>query len=392
MEKVLPKFIVVMIFRNYLLILAVISGSVLSNGCGILELASENLFSMAGLNATGTVISKRANIRSSYAVVAADLLELRRGQIVEVLAEFEDDSKVLWYRVRASDEEQTEGWIEAQHIIKEDSLDKSRLLAEEAKDFQAQAIGQLRASSNLRLTPEQAEDNILLRLDDGTSFEIVDWKYVPKLASDVEETQNEEIKAAEEGKSPDEPEKLDEKYDIWYKVRLGPDASPAPMGWVFGRQVSLQIPSDIVYFQTNDRKFVTWQRLDEPGVPKAKEVPKDSEIQDSRPGSWVILTRTNEVKAIDGVEPDFDGILILGFDRYNEEHWTVYHTLREKLDIWGRLPIRLEGTGDKKQFTVNLRNSETGKMEEKRFVLYKDKDKRLRVTPPADLKKEKGKK
>lgn len=376
-----------MIYRKSLLITIVAFWGLCLNGCGLYELASENLFSIAGLHSTGTVISKRANIRSSYAVVAADLLEIKRGQIVEVLAEFQDDSKVLWYRVRASDEDQTEGWIEAQHIIKEDSLDKSRLLADEAKELQAQATGQLRAASNLRLAPDQNDSNILLRLDNGATFDVIDWQYVLKLSDDVEETQNEEIKAAEEGKSANEPSKLDETYDIWYKVRLGSDVSPAPMGWIFGRQVSLQIPSDIVYYQTNDRKFVTWQRLDDPGIEKPKNIPFESDVKLTRPGSWVILTRTNDVKAIDGVEPDFDGILILGFDRYNEEHYTAYHTLREKLEIWGRLPLKLEGSGDNKQFTVNLRNSETGKMEEKLFKLYKDKNKRLRVTPPADLKK-----
>ncbi|MGI8669679.1 MAG: hypothetical protein ACR2J3_07500, partial [Aridibacter sp.] len=197
-------------------------------------------------------------------------------------------------------------------------------------------------------------------------------------------------KAAEENKK-DEPAKLDETYDIWYKVRLDPSVSPAPMGWIYGKQTDLQVPSDIVYYQTNDRKFVTWQRVDD-YEPSETADNNNPGARVTKPGSWVILTRTNDVKAIDGVEPDFDDILVLGYDKYNQEHYTAYSTYREKIEVWGKLPIKLEGTGDSKTFTVKLRNDSTGKMEEQRFVLFKDKSNRLRVTPPEFVKNLKEKK
>ena len=259
--------------------------------------------------------------------------------------------------------------------------------------MQSQAQGQLRASSNLRLDPKQATDNILLKLDNGSVFEIVDWKFVPK-PKEEKETENEDIKAAKEGKE-DEPEKMDEKYDTWYKVRLDPSVSPAPMGWIFGRQVELLVPSDISYFQRNTRKFVTWQRLDDsPSTKSEKVVGTDTEIKVSKPGNWVILSRTNESKPIEGVEPEFDGILVLGFDKYSQSYYTVYGTTREKIDVWGMLPLKVEGVGDNKTFTVKLRNEDTGEIEEQQFVLFKDKNKRLKVTPPEMLKKKdkKGKK
>ncbi len=366
----------------------ILFGSIAMASCGLADAVTENIFSVVGLNSTGTIISQRANIRSSYAVVAADLLEVKRGQQLEVLDEhlFE---KVFWYRVRANDEEETEGWIEAQHVIKEDSLDKSRKLNEEDKNLQSQAIGQLRAQSNLRLTPKVEKDNILLRLDDASPFEVIDWEFVvkPKKEGD-DEPENEDIKAAKEGEE-EKPAKIDEIYDIWYKIRLDPSVSVAPMGWVFGRQVELRVPGDIVYYQTNDRKFVTWQRLDGSGVGTDDSLIKDTGAKVTKPGSWVILSRTDKVKAIDGVEPDFDGILVLGFDKVNQEHWTVYSTKRERLEVWGSLPLKVEGTGDKKSFSVNIRNEETGQMEEKRFVLFKDKNNRMRVTPPEDLKRKK---
>ncbi|MBC7899738.1 MAG: hypothetical protein H7070_06755, partial [Saprospiraceae bacterium] len=230
------------------------------------------------------------------------------------------------------------------------------------------------------MTPE----NILFKLANGSSFEIMDWKFVPKEeAPDVDDaakgekkkgkrTRNEEIEAArEEG----EPEKIEDKYDIWYQVRLDPSVSPAPAGWLFGRQVELQVPSDIVFFQQNNRKFVTWQRLDTDAADKAVTTDRTS-----TPGSWVILSRTNQVKAIDGVEPDFDGILVLAFDKYDQSYYTVWRTTGE---VWGTLPLKVDGQGDNKTFTIQIRHPE-GRMDAKRFVVFRDKN-RMKVTPPEDI-------
>lgn len=331
-----------------------------------------------GLSDTATVIAKTAQIRTSYAVVAADLLEVKRGDRLDVSDQVEFE-KVLWYRVRAHDEAKTEGWIEAQNVITSAVLDKSKKLSAEFDGQSPQAAGQLRAASNLRLAPDMNPDNVLFKLANGSTFEIMDWKFVPKQeVPDVDDTKddkqqkktkNEEIEAAkEEG----EPDKLDDKYDIWYQVRLDPSVSPAPGGWLFGRQVELAVPSDISFFQQNNRKFVTWSRLDGDT--------NDITARASTPGSWVILTRTNVVKAIDGVEPDFDGILVLAFDKYDQNYFTVWRTTGE---VWGLLPLKLEGTGDNKTFTVKVRNAD-GKMDDKRFTVYKDKN-RMKVTPPEDI-------
>jgi hypothetical protein len=370
-----------MILKKTLVFPVILLAAISFTGCGIIDAVTQNTWSLAGLTETGTVISKNVYIRSSYAVVAADLLEVKRGETLEILNTAES-ANVQWYRVRAFDEDATEGWIEAQHIIKADSLDESKKLQEESKDLRSQATGRLRATSNLRLTPEQTDTNILLRLDNRATFEIVAWKYVRKQHPETV-TKNEDIEAAKED---DEPEKMEDRYDIWYRVRLDPSVSPAPMGWVFGRQVDLQVPGDIIYYQTNRRKFVTWVSLENNSVSNQPNTKDGSDVPVTKPGSWVILSRTNEVKEIDGVEPDFDGILVLGFDKYNEEHYTAYSTARERIELWGSLPLKVEGTGDDKIFTVILRNPQTGEKEEKRFVLFKDKNRRLRVTPPEDLK------
>ena len=371
------------------LILTVLFIGLIASGCGVVNSAVENVTGLVGLNQTGTVIANRAQVRSSYAVVAADLLEVKRGESLEILDELEFE-KVRWYRVRANDEDKTEGWIEAQNLITNELLEKSKKLSEEDKDLQAQAMGQLRAATNLRLSPEQRDDNILVKLDNLSTFEITSWRFVPKSqdALDIDnarkgeqkqtrgKTKNAELEAAKEA---NEPEKIDEKYDIWYKVRLDRSVSPAPAGWIFGRQVELQVPTDIVFYQHNNKKFVTWQRLD--NIDANEKPAKNGDTPKlSKPGSWVILSRTNVVKAQDGIEPDFDGILVMAYDKYNEEYYTAYRSG----DVWGLLPLKVEGTGDNKTFVIKLRNT-SGQMEEKRFVTFKDPKGRLKITVPEGI-------
>lgn len=338
-----------------------------------------------GANDKATVIAKTAQIRTSYAVVAADLLEVKRGDSLDVIDEFEYE-KVLWYRVRAHDEAATEGWIEAQNVITSATLAKSKALAEEFKDQSPQAAGVIRSASNLRAAPDMNPENVLFKLANGSTFEIMAWKFVPKAeVPDVDDapkgqqksgkrSKNAEIEAAkEEG----EPDKLEDKYDIWYQVRLDPSVSPAPAGWLFGRQVELQVPSDIVFFQQNNRKFVTWQRLDADSANKVGSGDKTL-----APGNWVILARNSFSKPIDGVEPDFDSILVMAFDKYDQSYYTVWRS-SPNTEVWGRLPLKVDGKGDNKTFSVSLRNS-SGQMDEKRFIVFKDKN-RLRVTPPEDI-------
>jgi hypothetical protein len=363
--------------------LFLLAGVLFSSGCGLAETVVGGLSDVVGLTDTAIVISKSAQIRTSYAVVAADLLEVKRGEELVVLDQI-DFEKVPWYRVRANDDASTEGWIEAQHVITSEVLERSKKLAEEYQNRSSQAAGQLRAASNLRLAPDMAPENVLFKLANGSTFEIMGWRFVPKQeVADVDDssqgarktsgkTRNADIEAAKEA---GEPERLDEKYDIWYQVKLDPSISPAPAGWLFGRQVELQVPSDIVFFQQNNRKFVSWQRLDSD---TGDRVGMKEKI--GSPGNWVILSRTNQVKAIDGVEPDFDGIQVLAFDKYDQSFYTVY---RASGDVWGQLPMKVEGQGDSKTFTLKLRHPE-GRIDEKRFVVFRDKN-RIKVTPPEDI-------
>jgi len=354
-----------------------------ASSCTLFDSAVGSFSDVLGTADTATVIAKTAQIRTSYAVVAADLLEVNRGDTLDVLDQVEHE-KVPWYRVRARDEALTEGWIEAQNVITSETLERSKKLAEQFPNQTPQAAGIIRSASNLRAAPDMTPENVLFKLANGSTFDIMSWKFVPKQeAPDVDDAPRGQQKTIRRSKSAEieaakeagEPDKLEDKYDIWYQVRLDRSVSPAPAGWLFGRQVELQVPSDIVFFQQNNKKFVTWQRLDSENAEKAV-------TRATTPGSWVILTRTNTVKSVEGLEPDFDGIMVLAFDKYDQSYYTVWRT-PNNTEVWGTLPLKVEGRGDSKTFTVNLRGP-AGSMDAKSFTVFRDKS-RLRVNPPEDV-------
>ena len=355
---------------------------------------------LAKQNDTGVVVARRAQIRSSTAVVAADLLEVDRGDAVDIL-DFQDvqdpsdnSKKERWLRVQAHDEDSTEGWIESRNVMLDEVLQASIKLGEEDKSIPAQATGQLRASSNLRLSPDRTgNENIMMRLDSGSSFEIVSWKRVPKpkssevIESDVApkagSAQPGNVRGNKENQDEDQPEETNE---VWYKVRLATQASPAPAGWIYGKQVELTVPSDIIFYRTG-REFVAWQRLDgdsssEADGSKGKDVAKEA-----KPGSWVILEKSSSDQPHTIGEPDFDRIYVLGYDKRDQEHYTAYRSP----DLKGYLPCRVEGRPDNKTFTIRVQD-ESGQVSDAQYSIYKDSRGYLKVNAPNVENKEKEKK
>ncbi len=375
-----------------ILISAAAAASVgLLSGCGV-----SGASGFFGPAPKATIIVAKAQIRSSYSVVATDLLEVKRGEKLDILEET-DYANEHWFRVRGQDSDNTEGWIEARNVITEAVLARSQALANEDQGVQSQATAQMKSASNLRLAPDMNPENILFKLESGATFEVIGWKLVPKIreADDVDDAPKPGEKQEKKQKTPRElkreeeaQEALDYRYDIWYKVRFDPSVSPAPAGWLFGRQVQLQVPPDIVHFQIGDRKFVTWQRLDETdGDTKANPRDKDAAAKESKAGSWVIFAHSGKAKAEDGNEPDFDSILVIGYDKFDQQHYPVYRSG----EVWGKLPLRLDGVGDNKTFTARIRDA-NGELQDMKFVVYKDSAGHLKVTAPAEVPKwERGK-
>lgn len=352
-----------------------------------LLLLSLGCSTLANKSSTGVIVARRAQIRSSTAVVAADLLQVNRGDVVDILesTDVTDPSdntrKERWVRVKARDTDATEGWIEARNVMPDEVLEESKKLAAEDKDVPAQATGQLRASSNLRLTPDRSgNENIMMRLDSGSSFDIIGWKRVPKpksseaIESDVApKAGSAQQGSARPGRQEGEEKEPEETNELWYKVRLSANASPAPAGWIYGKQVGLTVPSDIIFYR-GGREFVGWHRLD--GDREKSNTSKDAG-REEKPGSWLILEKSNsQPQGLD--EPDFDRIYVLGYDKRNQEHYTAYRSP----DLKGYLPARVEGQGESKSFTIRLQEEEGGPVKEVRYSLYKDPRGVLKVNAP----------
>lgn len=356
-----------------------------------LAFASSACGALAGKESTGVIIARRAQVRSSTAVVAADLKEVVRNDVVSIL----DSSTVIngeqWLHVRTRDAESTEGWIEARNVLPQEMLERSRQLGKEDEGIPAQATGQLRASTNLRFSPDRnGNDNILLKLESGARFEIVGWKRVAKPKSSETTESDDAPKAGaaqqnEEGRrrEGDEIKMPEESNELWYKVRLPTSVSPAPAGWIYGKQVELTVPSDIIFYRTG-REFVAWQRLDgDTGDSNSSSAGYDA-VNDAQPGSWVILEKSGTVSANEAGKievPAFDRIYVLGYDKDRQEHYTVYRSP----DLEGYLPLRVEQEGDSKIFSVKLQHE--GQLQEARYRVRTDDRGLLKVEPLNDAAK-----
>ncbi len=366
---------------------------------GLMLAFASGCSTLAKKDDTGVVLAQRAQIRSSVAVVAADLLEVNRGDIVDILDTMDVDDpndntkKERWFHVRAHDEVNTEGWIEARNVMVDEVLEQSRRLAEEDKDIPAQATGQLRASTNLRLSPDRNNtDNIMMKMDSGSSFEIVGWKRIPAPKSaetnfemdDAPKAGSVQRNSSRKRKDDDEQKVPEEVNELWYKVRLQPSTSPAPAGWIYGKQVELTVPSDIIFYRTG-REFVAWQKLDD--EPDARSAEDKDAGQEAKPGSWVILEKSssNEPRKLD--EPDFDRIYVLGYDKYNQEHYTAYRSP----DLKGFLPLRVQGKSDSKTFTIKVKGDDD-QLKDVQYNVYRDDKGNLKVSAPGDAQKGKRKK
>src|SRR5882672_3851544 len=371
-------------------------------GCLLILLAltlAQGCKTLAKQSDTGVVVARRAQIRSSTAVVAADLLVVNRGDAVDIL-DFQDvqdptdnSKKERWLRVQAHDEDSTEGWIESRNVMPDEVLQSSKKLAEEDKNVPAQATGQLRASSNLRLGPDRSgNENIMMRLDSGSSFEIVGWKRVPKPKSSeaIESDIAPKAGSAQPGnnrgnRDSQEENEPEETNELWYKVRLSSLISPAPAGWIYGKQVELMVPSDIIFYRTG-REFVAWQRIDSDSSEADGSKGKDA-AREAKPGSWVILEKSSSNQPHSLGEPDFDRIYVLGYDKRDQEHYTAYRSP----DLKGYLPCRVEGRPDNKTFTIRVQD-ENGQVGDVQYGVYKDARGYLKVSAPNVASRDRKKK
>ena len=90
-------------------------------------------------------------------------------------------------------------------------------------------------------------------------------------------------------------------------------------------------------------------------------------VKEARPGSWIILEKSSSNQPQRFDEPDFDRIYVVGYDKRNQEHYTAYRSS----DVKGFLPLKVEGQGENKTFTVRVQD-QSGQIKEAQYSVYKD--------------------
>jgi hypothetical protein len=96
----------------------------------------------------------------------------------------------------------------------------------------------------------------------------------------------------------------------------------------------------------------------------------------------VILEKSKSDQPHTPDEPDFDRILVMGYDRNNQEHYTVYRSP----DVKGYLPLRVMNNGDEKAFNVKIK-TDSGGEQDLHYTLFRSERGILKINIPSNAPK-----
>jgi len=298
------------------------------------------------------VVPERLKLRNSTAPAALVVGELKGGDQVTVTNRETAEDGDNWSKVKGPGGES--GWIKTLNLVKRETVEKSRKIAEEIKDVPTQAVGKSKAMLKLRLSPDRSDDdNVATSLPMGTILEIVGRERKPRPAT---------IEGKGEAK---EDSNGNVKYDDWYKVRLK-DYSVLPAGWIYGGSVELEVPPEIFYFVSTGREIVGWHKI---GTVTG---------EDSRSGEHFLALERKISGA--GEKVDFDRMKVLAYDPVTRNYSTPF---RE--DVTGRFPVsmKMEGTRGHFQIISLDKNGQTQKLTYNVEMLEGGK---VKVTKPPNTK------
>jgi hypothetical protein len=210
----------------------------------------------------GIVNAPKLKIRSSTALAALDLAEVKRGDRLEILEQAQVKTPTRtneWYKVRTKTKDATEGWVEARYVINKSIVDKTQELFEKSKGVASQGTGRLKVQTRLRA---EAGGDVITYLSRGMIVDIVG-----KARTTVKpEKQQDTDPDAGEAEAADEPET---RTIIWYQIRL-PDSEVLRAGWVGAQQVQLDTPDEILYLEGEGRRFTGWVVFDQTKTKKGE--------------------------------------------------------------------------------------------------------------------------
>lgn len=336
--------------RSNLLLVILVCGS------GLMGLSA---CKSALLGETAFVVPENAEIRSSTAKASRTVGSLKRGDQVTIVEKTSEGSDSF---VRITAPGNIEGWMIARNLITKSNADKSKEFAATLTDIPAQAIGKNKNSLKLRLTPDRSsDDNVLVQLPAGLSFELVDRETRPK-AVEKNATPTPQPQASGKPGAPEDKES-GASYEIWYKVRVI-DNPIVPGGYVYGGSIELDTPYEIKYFLQPDKKIVGWQKLGSVKDEKGEEH-----------FHYVIFEKSYNK---DDEKSDFDYVHIVGFDSKNKSV-AYYNVLRDSRR--GTFPVIVNVEGSRATFKFNALDASNQETSVQYVTETTDKG-RLRATPP----------
>jgi SH3 domain-containing protein len=200
----------------------------------------------------GIVIAPRLKVRSSTAMVALDLAEIKRGDHVEILDQAEVKTPTRteeWYKIRTKGSDSVTGWVESRAIINKSVVSKIEELFEKSKPTPSQGTGRLKVQTKLRIEPG---GDVITLLSRNTLVEIVGkarTTFKPEKQQSADDTDE----------TTEEPEA---RTVLWYQVRL-PDSEVLRAGWVGAQQVQLDVPDEILHLEGEGRRFTGWVVFDQ---------------------------------------------------------------------------------------------------------------------------------
>lgn len=320
------------------------------------------LFSSSETGEKGVVRSESAEVYSSTAMVALKVATLKRGDQVQILKREKVTGptySVDWLNIRLNDDQETNGWVEARHVVSESVVGKAKEIAGSAEELPAFAVGRLKVNQKLRLAPGRDED-VAIMLMRGATFDII-GKAQTTFTPERQQKDGEE-EAADEP-ATEEPEEL---TDTWYRVRLSDDQI-IKGGWILAQSVSMEAPDEILHLEGDGRRFVGWQVV---------STVKDDKLKQDR-NNYVTLMRRAGLP--DNV--DFERVYFLFWDPDAHTYYAPY----VESDLRGVFPIRQRDEGGRKIVAIQVLDQSDKPVPVEFEIVRSDKGRMTvrRLTPPV---------
>ncbi|MBI3653592.1 MAG: hypothetical protein HY231_21385 [Acidobacteria bacterium] len=224
--------------------------------CSLLLTSCNLVGSSAKIN-DGVVIAPKAILRSSTAMVALPVAELKRGDRLDIYeqAEVKTPTRIEeWYKVKTVKGDS--GWIEARYVVNKSVIDRIEALFQQTKDLPSQGQGRLKVQAKLRIN---AGGDVVTYLNRGTIVEIVG-----KARTTVKPEA-----ATDNADADDADDDTGVKTQLWLQVRM-PDSEVLRAGWIGAQQVELDVPDEILHLEGDGRRFTGWVVYDQSRTKKGE--------------------------------------------------------------------------------------------------------------------------